>query len=204
MDDLIFSLTLKDIYKYDNKEKVINEIVKNLQELGNNRFLTNLLSYKIFNKQLQQIIENNVNHNLLVQYPISLKQIYKEYEDIYFKNTSLLFFPNQLVAFYPRIKLSKSKNEIRCHFNGLPIKKNELYLSYRPLLENLYTKESFVLENTIKVNLEYEESLPSSIQEFEYLYEHFKNSNLSDINDIYFDEFRAGYTFSLLKLKKKR
>lgn len=204
MEEIIWELTLLEVYQSNKKEQLLTLITQALSELSYQRFLSNLSNYQIYKNQLLQLIKNDIDYDLLNNYPISLIQIWQEYDKICSKHTSRLIFPNQIVCIYPCIRMAKASKRIRCHFDGSTISENELYLSYRPLLDNLNTKERFVLEHTIKVNPIYEDILPSNIQELEFLYEHYQNTDLPNQFDIYFDEFRSGYTFSLLKLKKKR
>ncbi len=204
MEEIIWELTLLEVYQSNKKEQLLTLITQALSELSYQRFLSNLSNYQIYKNQLLQLIKNDIDYDLLHNYPITLIQIFEEYEKICSKHTSRLMFPNQMVCVYSYIRIIKATKKIRCHFDGSTISENELYLSYRPLLDNLDTKERFVLEHTIKVNPIYENILPNNIQELEFLYEHYQNTDLPDQFDIYFDEFRSGYTFSLLKLKKKR
>ena len=75
-----------------------------------------------------------------------------EYEQ---KNRSNYFFPNDLIAFYPNISEQRSRKEIICDFSGARISKGQLYISYRPLIENLDKKETYVLKRTIKCDTFY-------------------------------------------------
>lgn len=205
MDEILLELTLLEIYQSKQKDQLIKLIYQNLSELKYNRILSNLSSYQTYKLQLSQLMNNDIDQELFISNPISLREVYQDYQNVYYKNSSCIMFPNQLVFVYPKIRIYHSTKDILCHFDGSVIKKNELCLSYRPLLDNLDTNERFVLRNTIKVNPSYKDILPSNIQELEFLYEHYLNPNLpNQYDDIYFDEFRSGYTFSLVKLKKKK
>lgn len=121
-----------------------------------------------------------------------------EYEQ---ENRSNYFFPNDFTAFYPNISEQKCRKEIICDFSGARISKGQLYISYRPLIENLDRKETYVLKRTIKCDTFYWDILPKNIYELERLNELVLNHNIID-TEFNIEEFRYKGEIELLKLKK--
>ena len=117
------------------------------------------------------------------------------------KNHSNYFFPNDLIAFYPNISEQRSRKEIICDFSGARISKGQLYISYRPLIENLDKKETDVLKRTIKCDTFYWDVLPQNIYELERLNEIILNPNII-YTEFDIEEFRCNGEIKLLKLKK--
>lgn len=121
-----------------------------------------------------------------------------EYEQ---ENRSNYFFPNDFIAFYPNISEQKCRKEIICDFSGARISKGQLYISYRPLIENLDRKETYVLKRTIKCDTFYGDILPKNMFELERLNELVLNHNIID-TDFNIEQFRYKGEIELLKLKK--
>lgn len=86
------------------------------------------------------------------------------------KMTSEIFFSGDLIEMYPYIKEQKAKKPITCDFSGGIIRTGSIYISTRPLLQNLNNGKSYVLKRTIKVENGYWSELPTTIQELEDLY----------------------------------
>lgn len=137
-------------------------------------------------------------------YGYSLIDIYKKIQQEEEKIRSYLFFPNQLIKFYPSKKENHAKNSLTCDFSGSIIKKGSLYISYRPLLINISTSEKYVLKRTIKVESGYCYDLPENIQELENLYENMKaEENANDGIDYSHFNQRMGGQILLQKLQRK-
>ncbi len=129
---------------------------------------------------------------------------YELIERYYFENLSKDYFPNCLVAFYPYIRESHSKEEITYDISTNLIGRGQLYINYRTLIENIETKEAFVLSKTIKCEVNYQDLLPTNILEFERFnyqimnYECFRNSEIS-LDHLHYSQ---GGKLKLVKLKK--
>lgn len=129
---------------------------------------------------------------------------YEILEQFYFKNTSNYYFPGNLVAFYSYVREYSSRDNITCDISTNIIKKGQLYIGYRPLIENMETGETFVLKKTIKCEPIYHDLLPTNISEFENLNEQIMNYEYYQNKEIYLDHlhYSQGGYLKLVKLKK--
>lgn len=156
-------------------------------------------------KYLENLATNRIARNVITQLPgESIERIYQE---IYFQeeaNRSTSFFNGDLVLLHGGIKDQKARSYITCDFSGGIITKGSFYLTYRPLIENIYTNKSYVLKKTIKVETGYYDMLPRNIQELETLE---RNMQLElDLNDgIDYSHFnrQMGGVLALTPLKKE-
>ena len=128
------------------------------------------------------------------------EKIIREEENI--RSHSL--FPGDLVLVYPNIKEQKSKDFKTCDFSGAIIHPGSLYISYRPLLDNITTKESFILTRTIHVEAGYAYDLPTRIDELEELEQNMKSEELNRGIDFNHFNNQMGGRLPLKKLKKER
>lgn len=101
--------------------------------------------------------------------------------------TSNVLFPGDLVFLYPCIEERHAKDYITCDFSAGIIYPGSLYLSYRPLIENISTGDVYVLNKTLKVESGHYTDLPTSIQEFESL-------GLKIMQQAPYDESRIDYS----------
>lgn len=125
-------------------------------------------------------------------------------ERYYLENLSKDYFPNCLVAFYPYIRESHSRQEITCDISTNLIGRGQLYINYRPLIENIETGESFVLSKTIKCEVIYQDLLPTNILEFERFNEQIMNYECFRDSEINLDHlhYSQGGKLKIVKLKK--
>lgn len=154
---------------------------------------------------IEQLKNNRISKNLLTKLQgESITKIYQELliEEEKFRSYSL--FPGDLVLIYPNIKEQKSKDFKTCDFSGAIIKPNSLYVSYRPLLENITKKESFVLAKTIHVETGYIYDLPREIEELEALEQDMKLETPNQKIDFNHFNNQMGGCLKLQKLKKER
>lgn len=175
-------MTLEELKQTGNK-KYIEQYFNILSEFQDNRF-----SKKVIESLRGQSIDK-IYHELM-----------KAEEEI--RSHSL--FPGNLVLVYPNIQEKKSKDFKTCDFSGAVIHPGSLYVSYRPLLDNITTNERFVLSRTIHVEAGYRYDLPTSIDELETLEQ---NMLLEPPNqEIDFNHFsnQMGGQIILQKLKKGR
>ena len=94
---------------------------------------------------------------------------YQNIQQYYCENLSTYYFPGDLTAFYSNIMERHTTQDIVCSISGSVIKKGSLYIAYRPLIENLRTRQAFVLKKTIKCESIYGNFLPQNIMELEDL-----------------------------------
>lgn len=148
-------------------------------------------------------------HRLTEEYLRKLESIeeekrYEILERFYLENTSNYYFSGNLVAFYSYVREYYSKEDRTCDISTNVIKKGQLYISYRPLVENIETRETFVLKRTIRCEPIYHDLLPTNILEFENLNEQIMNYENYQNKEIYFDHlhYSQGGYLKLVKLKK--
>lgn len=160
--------------------------------------------YETYLKEVELLRKTPLGKEIIEKmHGYSLMDIYKRIEQEEEKIRSYLFFPNQLIKFYPSKKENHAKNPLTCDFSGSIIKKGSLYVNYRPLLINISTNEKYVLKKTIKVELGYSQDLPENIQELEELYENMRTEEYNDgINYSHFNQ-RMGGQILLQKLQRK-
>ena len=106
-------------------------------------------------------------------YGESINSIYHRIEKYHYetvvKNTSEVLFPGQVVKVYPGIKTPTAKRMITCDFSGGRIYPGSKYVSYRPMIRNIYNGTTYVLSKTIRVESGYEWDLPTTIAELDAL-----------------------------------
>lgn len=125
---------------------------------------------ELYHKIIEDLATNRVSREIVEYYkgePIS--EIYNRIMEAEQEITSDLLFPGSLVLLYPRIEEHRARDYITCDFSAGLIYPKSLYLSYRPLIENLTTGEVYVLKRTLKVESGHYTDLPTTIQEFEGL-----------------------------------
>ena len=142
------------------EEKTLEEII----------FDGNPEELKEYHKELNNLITNRFNKSIVENmkgYSIEYiwQTIFQKEQEI----TSKLFFPDDLVLLYPNIKEQRTKRIITCNFSGGLIYPGSIYINYRPFIENITTKEKYVLKKTLKVETGYANNLPTNISELEEL-----------------------------------
>lgn len=154
---------------------------------------------------LSQLKENRISKRILEELQgEAIATIYQELMNEEEKFRSHSFFPGDLVLIYPNIKEQRSKNFKTCDFSGSIIYPGSLYVSYRPLLDNITTNERFVLAKTIHVEASYVYDLPTRIDELESLEQNMKLERANqEIDFNHFNNQMGGY-FPLQKLKKRK
>lgn len=154
---------------------------------------------------INQLKDNRISKRLLEElHGESIATIYQELmcEEEKYRSHSL--FPGDLVLIYPNIKEQKSKSFKTCDFSGAIIHPGSLYVSYRPLLDNITTNERFVLAKTIHVEAGYVYDLPTKIDELEALEQNMKLEIPNQEIDFNHLNNQMGGYFPLQKLKKGR
>lgn len=156
---------------------------------------------------LADLTTNRISREIIKKYegyPISY--IYRQIEIAEAEVTSGIIFPGDIVILYPNIKEQKAKNFITCDFSAGIIYPGSIYVSYRPLLDNLTRKETYVLKRTLKVETGHYTDLPTSIQEFESLELKMQMPSNYDNSGIEYSHLsqRMGGEFILQKLKRRK
>lgn len=130
---------------------------------------------------------------------------YEIIERYYLENRSQYYFPNSLVAFYPSIREYHSRKEMTCDISTNIIKNGQLYINYRPLIENMETGDTFVLVKSIKCEIVYKDLLPTNMLEFENLNEQIMNYEYYSNSEINLDHlhYSQGGSLKIVKLKKQ-
>lgn len=186
MIDEVKSYTLKDIYiKRELKEELLllrGELIKELE--------CDRISKKI-------ILENPT---------LSVNELEELLENAYMDSTSILYFPNDLCCFYPKITEQKAKTIRICDISGSIIMPNSTYYSYRPMLDNLTTGKTYVLKRTIQTEISYYDFFPKTLYEFEELSMKLGSSfELEDTDYNYYDlSKRLGEYLPLTELRKDK
>lgn len=178
----MYDLSLSEILE-SNSSQLYKDYVDELEKLKNNR-ITKQIVEEMYGASINQIYE-----------AILLKEV------INISNDSD-FFPGDLVLLHESIREYHTKTNITCNFSSAPIKKGELYLNYRPILEDLTSKKVYVLKRSIKVEASYYDLLPTNIMALEEL----NNKMKLQVSDDYIDYSHLnqvmGGTLSLRRLKK--
>lgn len=134
----------------------------------------------------------------------SIDKIYNEIEKESENYRSYTLFPGDLVLVYPSIKEQRSKIFRTCDFSGAVIHPGSLYVSYRPLLDNITKKEKFVLSRTIQVESGYIHNLPMEIGELEALEQSMKRQDENQEIDFNHLNSQMGGELCFQKLKGRR
>lgn len=178
------------------EEKTLNEILLTGTEED----------IKEYYKELRNLSTNRISKLIVEQ--LTGESIEDIWQKIFQEEQQLrsdIFFPNDIIIMYPSIKETKSKKIITCDFSGALIYPGSLYINYRPLIENITTKERYVLKRTLKVEPAYEFYLPTTITELEQLQTNIKLEQ-EDTNDgINYSHLsqRTGGELVLQKLKRR-
>lgn len=152
-----------------------------------------------YNKILQSLYINRIDKKIIQNYyGQSLNYIFHKIEEQYNELTSNYLFPGNQIFFYPQIKETHARKITTCNFSGALIYPGSLYINYKFFLENLTTKEIYVLKKPLKVELGYRDDLPTTIQALDDFA--FKLSigeeNMSHLSQT------LDYTLSLQKINK--
>lgn len=132
----------------------------------------------------------------------SKEEFYNFIEDLLDKYTSHFLFPNHYCSFYPSLEEYTSTRDTICHLSGAPIKPNETYYVYRPLLEDLTTKKIYTLLKSVQASLGYIDLFPSTLFEFEDWCYKIENAYYENDDQIDFYAFSSNYGNDVLMLKE--
>ena len=168
-------------------------------------FLNDYNLYEEYVKEIANLKTNRIAKQITERmYGESINKIYEAILIEETKNTSndKDFFAGDLVLLHEIIKEYHTKTDIICDFSATLIKKGELYLKYRPILENISTNKIYVLKRSIKVEPVYFDMLPKNITELEELNYKMKLQIHNDYIDYSHLNQVMGGTLALRRLKK--
>lgn len=135
----------------------------------------------------------------------SVDHFYNHLTSFVENHTSRYLFPGEICYFYPAIHEQKALKEITCQISGAKIVENELYYTYRPLIDNITSGKVYTIQGTLKVSLGYYDILPQNLSQFEELCSNFKLGLNSEVIDYYDFKVNAGdNALDLKKLTKKK
>ena len=185
------------------EEKSLSEL-----ELEENPTLIALYDQALADMGNDQITKDIVDR----YYGDSIVSIYSQVEKQQYEymahNTSTTLFPGEIVRVYPGITNPKAKKIITCDFSGARIYPGSLYVSYRPMIKNIYNGNAYVLSRTIKVETGYEWNLPTTIAGIEALNDKIRTADYRDCEDgidySHLSQRTGGeLVFKLLKRRKR-
>lgn len=174
-------LTLEEIKLLEN-QKLLDEYHQVLRSLKTNRIAKEIVD-DLMGKSLTTILTKVEQE----------EESYRSHE----------FFPGDLVILYPNVCEMRSRNYKTCDFSGAVIHPHSLYISYRPLIENITKKEVYVLKKTLHVEVGYAYNLPENIMQLESLNYNIEQQN--EDNEINFSHLHqvTGGSITLQKLNYK-
>lgn len=175
------NLTLEEIKLLEN-QRLLDEYHQVLKSLKTNRIT-------------KEIVDDLMGKSLIT----ILTKIEQEEENY----RSHEFFPGDLAILYPNVCEMRSRNYKTCDFSGAVIHPHSLYISYRPLIENITKKEVYVLKKTLHVEVGYAYNLPENIMQLESLNYNIEQQN--EDNEINFSHLHqvTGGSITLQKLNYK-
>lgn len=189
-------LSLKDIDNFTLEQiyEEANESLRNQMLRMRACYLSQLATDRVARK----VIHKNSTASILT----ILAYLDEEYQ----RNTSEFYFPGDICCFYPKVVESRAINFRTCDISGAVIPPGGIYLSYRPLIDNLTKGKTFVLKRTIHTELGYSDFFPDTLYRFEYLAMCLQNPyEMIDSNYNYYELSKTlGENLSLLELPKKK
>lgn len=114
---------------------------------------------------IKESLKNSNDIGYLGSY--SLCDLQSIIEKIEYENTSSKLFSGHRVILYPKTIERISKCDRKCSFSANMIQRGCRYTHYDFLLDDLETKNKYILVNNINIQSEYEYLLPRTINELE-------------------------------------
>jgi hypothetical protein len=206
IEDINTKMEMLKLYRDYIKNNMTNRISKNIitkSILINNDEVLSVKS-RLCIEQINKLLKNKTSK--IIKYNNnSILEIENMIQEEMYANTSMYLFPGDIVLFYPLIREYKATSNITCDISGSIIRSGTYYASYRPLIDDITTREHYVLDKSIKTEISYTHLLPKNILEFEEWIRKVEQSySYSSIDDeIDFYSFSANYK-SNLNIKKLR
>ena len=112
----------------------------------------------------------------------------------------------EIIKVYLGKKEVHARHNYTCAFSGAKISKGSLYVCYRPMIKNITRGETYVLQKTLRVGLDYEKDLPEDIDKIEDFSQKINNyANQIYGNIDYYTLFvESGGGLNFVKLKNRR
>ena len=111
----------------------------------------------------------------------SEESFFKMVDKLVLEHTSHYLFPNSLISFYPQVREYTASRDLVCNISGAKIKKGNLYYTYHPFMEDLYTGKVYTIKKEIKAELGYIDCFPQDLVTYEEWY--YKVKNAYYVND---------------------
>lgn len=181
-----------------SRKEIVKSYMVKLSLLPYQRMLKNMPKYGKILNQIDDFLNGQIND-------IDIENFFMKYDEYVMINTSYNLFPGDVVKVYPGIRTFKSKEKILCDFSKNPILGGSEYLVYRPMLNNLTTKSTYVLDKSIRVLPEFYDILPKDIYTLDEFDRRLTDSyNLQEVNGINYYDISINMKRDSLVLKKLR
>ena len=123
-----------------------------------------------YKQELEKMSSNWLYKRIIdANYGESLLDIYHEIEEDTLDHTSVTFFSEEVLTLHYKLDLRKSRKTFSCHFCSGIVYEGDFYYYYKPLLRNVETDETYVLEQPLKVCEACYDYLPKNIVQLESL-----------------------------------
>lgn len=129
--------------------------------------------------------QGKLTGDMLINYDITLQQLYEEVNEIYAMYESNYLFPGHHVIVYPNISVRSALKEHICSFSGAKIHKGSEYISYQLFIEDLTDNSIYTLAKALPLEIGYEEYLPTNIQQLDDFVYKLQHSYDLDLDDYY-------------------
>lgn len=175
-------------------ESIENMTLEEINSLNNQQ-----LTHQYF-RILETLQENRIDKQIINK--MMGRSIFNIYNEITKEKSNMLshyFFPGDLVIMHPGLKERIAKKTYTCSFSGARISPGSLYINYRPLIENLTSKNVYVLKKTINVEVGYEYNLPTTIDKLEQI-----ALNMTVVEEYSELSQQMGGSIQLQKLKRRK
>ena len=160
--------------------------------------------FNLYNKELSSLETNRISKRIVEKmYGSSISDIMSKIEEEEFRHRSFDFFPGDLVIIYLGLNERRSKQLFTCDFSQIIIRPNDLYINYRPLVENITTGNVYILKRTIKIEPGYISYLPDDIHGLEALQADIRIGKSDNIVDYSHLNREIGGELVLQKLKRR-
>lgn len=125
---------------------------------------------KFYNDYLNKLITNRIRKNIVFSnYGKSINDIeeyiYMSEEEI----TSMVISPGDLLLYYDNSSYIRSHKDYSCDLSGEVIYLNELYILYKPFIENISKKIVYISKKLYRFKEGYSDFIPKTLNTFEAL-----------------------------------
>jgi hypothetical protein len=206
--DKKIKMQMLTLYRDYIKNNMTNRISKNVitkSILINNDSHLSVRSKQCI-KEINKLLENKSSE--IIKYNNSIIDLENKIQNEKLINTSTYLFPGDIVYFYSLVREYKANSSIICDISGSVIQKGSYYVYYRPRINDITTREHYILDKSLKIETSYRHLLPKNIMEFEEwvrkLNGSYSNPTLGDEIDFYTFSRNYKNDLSLIKLRHKK